>query len=162
IKAWSRLFALLAMAWLVMASLGSKLIRAQGPRAQALLRRVVSRRRGRCELGLVSAMVSLLQGDKTLYNELCPHVKLKLEATLENVSRTQLKERRTRGPSPPARLCAPPYWAADLHRPVVDGVSDRCRQRDQALLASVVTRGQRPLRRGQHTPPTAAVAGSRR
>src|SRR5215510_12457835 len=86
IKAWSRLFALLAMAWLVMASLGSKLIRAQGPRAQALLRRVVSRRRGRCELGLVSAMVSLLQGDKTLYNELCPHVKLKLEATLENVS----------------------------------------------------------------------------
>jgi hypothetical protein len=47
---------------------------------------VVSRRRGRCELGLVSAMVSLLQRDKTLYNDLCPHVKLKLEATLENVS----------------------------------------------------------------------------
>jgi len=34
----------------------------------------------------VSAMVSLLQGDKTLYNELCPHVKLTLEAILENVS----------------------------------------------------------------------------
>jgi hypothetical protein len=30
--------------------------------------------------------VSLLQRDKTLYNDLCPHVKLKLEATLENVS----------------------------------------------------------------------------
>src|SRR5262245_41507535 len=86
IKAWSRMFALFAMALLVMVSLGSKLLLAQGPRAQALLRRVVSRRRGRCELGLVSAMVSLLQGDKTLYNELCPHVKLKLEATLENVS----------------------------------------------------------------------------
>jgi len=86
IKAWSRMFALFAMALLVMTSLGSKLLLAQGPRAQDLLRRVVSRRRGRCELGLVSAMVSLLQRDKTLYNELCPHVKLKLEATLENVS----------------------------------------------------------------------------
>jgi hypothetical protein len=39
---------------------GSKLILAQGRRAKDLLRRVVSRRRGRCELGLVSAMVSLL------------------------------------------------------------------------------------------------------
>ena len=44
------------------------------------------RRRRRCELGLVSAMVSLLQQDKTLYGELCPDVKLKLEATLGNVS----------------------------------------------------------------------------
>jgi Transposase DDE domain len=85
-KAWSRMFALFAIALLVLTSLGSKLLLAQGPRAKALLRRVVSRRRGRCELGLVSAMVSLLQRDKTLYNELCPHVKLKLEATLENVS----------------------------------------------------------------------------
>ena len=86
IKAWSRMFALFAMALLVMTSLGSKLLLAQGQRAKDLLRRVVSRRRGRCELGLVSAMVSLLQRDKTLYNDLCPHVKLKLEATLENVS----------------------------------------------------------------------------
>jgi hypothetical protein len=29
-------------------------------------------------LGLVSALGSLLQQDKTLYGELCPHVKLKL------------------------------------------------------------------------------------
>jgi Transposase DDE domain len=86
IKAWSRMFALCAMALLVMTSLGSKLLLAQGHRARDLLRRVVSRRRGRCELGLVSAMVSLLQRDKTLYNALCPHVKLTLEATLENVS----------------------------------------------------------------------------
>src|SRR5215510_4329593 len=56
-KAWSRLFALFALALLVMTSLGSKLLLAQGPRAKDLLRRVVSRRRGRCELGLVSAMV---------------------------------------------------------------------------------------------------------
>jgi hypothetical protein len=86
IKAWSRMFALFAMALLVMTSLGSKLLLAQGQRAKDLLRRVVSRRRGRCELGLVSAMVSLLQQDKTLYGDLCPHVKLKLEATVENVS----------------------------------------------------------------------------
>ena len=86
IKAWSRMFALFAIALLVMTSLGSTLLLTQGPRAKALLRRVVSRRRGRCELGLVSVMVSLLQQDKTLYNALCPHVKLKLEATLANVS----------------------------------------------------------------------------
>ena len=86
IKAWSRMFALFAIALLVMTTLGSKLLLAHGHRAKDLLRRVVSRRRGRCELGLVSAIVSLLQRDKTLYNELCPHMKLKLEATLENVS----------------------------------------------------------------------------
>jgi hypothetical protein len=86
IKAWSRMFALFASALLVMTSLGSTLLLAPGHRAKDLLRRVVSRRRGRCELGLVSAMVRLLQRDKTLYDELCPHVKLKLEATLENVS----------------------------------------------------------------------------
>ena len=86
IKAWSRMFALFAMALLVMTSLGSKLLLTQGHRAKDLLRRVVSRRRRRCELGLVSAVVSLLQQDKTLYGELCPHVKLKLEATLGNVS----------------------------------------------------------------------------
>jgi hypothetical protein len=81
IKAWSRMFALLAMALLVMTSLGSKLLLTQSQRAKDLLRRVVSRRRSRCELGLVSAMVSLLQQDKTLYGALCPHVKLKSEVT---------------------------------------------------------------------------------
>ena len=86
ITAWARMFALFAIALLVMTTLGSKLLLAQGPRAKDLLRRVVSRRRGRGELGLVSAMISLRQRDKTLYNDLCPHVKLKLEATLENVS----------------------------------------------------------------------------
>src|SRR6266446_4680653 len=86
IKAWSRRFALFAIAFLVMTSLGSHLLLAQGQGAKALLRRVASRRRGRCELGLVSAIVKLLQQDKTLYDELSPHVKLKLEATLANVS----------------------------------------------------------------------------
>ena len=77
IKAWSRLFALCAMALLVMTSLGSTLLLTQGQRAKALLRRVGSRRRGRGALGLVSAMGSLLQQDKTLDGDLCPHVKLK-------------------------------------------------------------------------------------
>jgi hypothetical protein len=86
IKAWSRMFALFAIALLVMTSLGSCLLLAQGHRAKVLLRRVASRRRGRCELGLVSAMVWLLQQDKTLYDALSPHVKLKLEVTLANVS----------------------------------------------------------------------------
>jgi len=31
-------------------------------------------------------MVSLLRHDKTLYDALCPHHKLKLEATLANMS----------------------------------------------------------------------------
>ena len=49
IKAWSRMFALFAIALLVMTSLGSHLLLAQGQGAKALLRRVASRRRGRCE-----------------------------------------------------------------------------------------------------------------
>ena len=50
------------------------------------MRRVVSRRRGRCELSLVSAMVSLLQQDESLYSHLTPRFKLKLEGSLANVS----------------------------------------------------------------------------
>src|SRR5882762_7496160 len=86
IKAWSRMFALFAIALLVMTSLGSQLLLAPSRGAPHLLRRVASRRRGRCELGLISAMVSLLKQDKTLYHKLCPHAKLRLEATLANVS----------------------------------------------------------------------------
>lgn len=86
IKAWSRMFALFAIALLIMTTLGSRLLLSPPGGALALLRRVVSRRRGRCELRLVGAMVSLLRHDKTLYDALCPHYKLKLEATLANVS----------------------------------------------------------------------------
>ena len=86
IKAWSRMFALFAIALLVMTSLGSRLLLVPSRGARDLLRRVASRRRGRCELGLVSAMVSLLRQDKMLYDKLCPHAKLRLEATLANVS----------------------------------------------------------------------------
>ena len=86
IPAWSRLFALFALALLVVVSLGVHLLLRRGCRAWALLRRVVSRRRKRCELSLVSAMLRLLQEDRHLLAQLCPYVKFDLEARLPNVS----------------------------------------------------------------------------
>src|SRR5512132_692357 len=72
IKAWSRMFALFAMALLAMISLGCRLLLSPSRGAPGLLRRVASRRRRRCELGLVSAMVHLLRQDQTLYDKLSP------------------------------------------------------------------------------------------
>jgi hypothetical protein len=86
ITAWSRLFALVAIALLVVVSLATRLLLRGGKQARTLLRRVASRRRGRCELSLVSATVSLLQQDPGLYAHLTPRAKLKLEGTLANVS----------------------------------------------------------------------------
>jgi hypothetical protein len=85
-KAWSRLFALWAIALLVAASLATRLLLRGDTQAGALLRRVASRRRGRCELSLVSALVSLLQQDQSVYGHLSPRLKLKLEEDLANVS----------------------------------------------------------------------------
>jgi len=82
IYAWSRVFALFAVALLVVVSLGIKLLGRGGPGAVALLRRVASRRRGRWDLSVVSAMVSLLQADKRLFAHLSPCIKLALEASL--------------------------------------------------------------------------------
>jgi hypothetical protein len=86
IKAWARLFTLFALALLVVVSLGVRLLLRGGPRAVALLRRVASRRRGRWELSVVSAMVRLLQADKSLFGHLSSRIKLNLEASLANVS----------------------------------------------------------------------------
>jgi Transposase DDE domain len=86
ITAWSRLFALVAIALLVVVTLASRLLLRRGEQAAVLLRRVTSRRRGRCELSLVSAMISLLQQDSGLYDYLAPRLKLKLEGDLANVS----------------------------------------------------------------------------
>ena len=86
IAAWSRLFALVAIALLVVISLASRLLLRPGAQASALLRRVASRRRGRCELSLVSAMISLLHQDPGLYDHLMPRLKLKLDRDLANVS----------------------------------------------------------------------------
>jgi hypothetical protein len=85
-KAWARLFALFAIALLVVVSLGAKLLLGGGAGAVALLRRVASRRRGRWELSLVSAIVRLLQDDQSLLAHLSPCIKLNLEASLANVS----------------------------------------------------------------------------
>lgn len=86
ITAWSRLFALCAIALLVVVSLATRLLLRRDQQASALLRRVASRRHGRCELSLVSAMVSLLHQDPGLYDHLVPRLKFKLEGNLANVS----------------------------------------------------------------------------
>jgi Transposase DDE domain len=86
ITAWSRLFALVAMALLVVVSLATRLLLRGDQRASTLLRRVVSRRRRRCELSLVSAMLSLLQQEPGLYEHLAPRMKLKLDGDLAKVS----------------------------------------------------------------------------
>jgi hypothetical protein len=76
LRAWSRLFALVAIALLVVVSLASRLLWRHGAQASALLRRVASRRRGRCELSLVSAMISWLHPDPGFYDHLVPRLKL--------------------------------------------------------------------------------------
>src|SRR5262249_528070 len=85
IDAWSRLFALFAIALLVLTTLGMALLIRGGPGARQLLRRVASRRRGRCELSLVSAMIALVQKERSLFAALSPQTKLNLEVTLSNV-----------------------------------------------------------------------------
>jgi len=85
-QAWSRFFALFAIALLVLATLGAKLLLGGAEDARAYLRRVASRRRGRCELSVISAIVSLLYQDRSLYKHLSGRTKLNLEGTLANVS----------------------------------------------------------------------------
>ena len=86
ISAWSRLFALCAMALPVVARLATRLLLRRGQHASALLRRVASRRRSRCELSVISAMISLLHQEPELYEHLAPRIKLKLAGGLANVS----------------------------------------------------------------------------
>lgn len=86
IHAWSRLFALFALALLAVVSLAMKLLVPGGPQAVALLRRVASRRRGQWDLSWVSAMVALLKEDKSLFLHLSSRIKFNLEARLAYVS----------------------------------------------------------------------------
>ena len=86
IDAWSRLFALFAIALLVLTTLGMRLLIQGGEQAYSLLRRVASRRSDRCELSLISAMIYLLQDDRSLFVALSPSTKLNLEASLSNMS----------------------------------------------------------------------------
>jgi hypothetical protein len=75
--AWARLLALFAIALLIVVGLATRLLLRRDTQASALLRRVASRRHGRCELRLVSAMVALLQQEPGLYDHLVPRLKLK-------------------------------------------------------------------------------------
>jgi Transposase DDE domain len=84
--AWSRLFALFALALLVVVSLAVKLLLSGGPYAVVLLRRVASRRRGRWELSVVSAMIRLLHEDNSLFAHLSSYIKFNLDARLVYVS----------------------------------------------------------------------------
>jgi len=86
IDAWSRMFALFAIALLVLTTLGMKLLIPGGEQARSLLRRVASRRSDRCELSLISAMIYLVQEDRSLFVALSARTKLNLEASLSNVS----------------------------------------------------------------------------
>ena len=86
IDAWSRMFALFAISLLVLTTLGMKLLIPGGEQARSLLRRVASRRSDRCELSLISAMIYLVQEDRSLFVALSARTKLSLEASLSNVS----------------------------------------------------------------------------
>jgi hypothetical protein len=86
IRAWSRLFALFVLALLILVTLGTFCLLRSDQRTKELLRRGASRRRGRCELSLVSAMLGLLQQDRSLLACLLSFTKFKLDTTLDNVS----------------------------------------------------------------------------
>lgn len=82
IDAWSRFFALFAISLMALTALGLRLLADGAPRAQELLRRVASRRRGRCELSLIAAVIALIQQDKSLLNFLSAKTKLNLNYVL--------------------------------------------------------------------------------
>ena len=86
LQAWARLFALFAIALLVLTSVGMRLLLHRGPQARRLLRRVASRRRDRCELSLIAAVIALVPQDGSLFAALSTRTKFNLEATLSNVS----------------------------------------------------------------------------
>ncbi len=86
IRAWSRMFVVVATAMLAIATLSVNVLLSDKPQAARLLRRVTSRRRGRCELSWFSAMLLLLVQDLHLLDALSPHVILDLNARLPNVS----------------------------------------------------------------------------
>jgi hypothetical protein len=80
IQAGSRLFAWLAIALLVLTTLATPL-RLHGGDGQLLLRRVVSRRRNRCELSLITIRVSLLHQEWQLWQPLSPLTKFNVSST---------------------------------------------------------------------------------
>jgi uncharacterized protein (DUF1778 family) len=86
VRAWSRMFALMAISLLIVVRLAMRLLGRGKPQAFALMRQVASRRRGRWDLSLVSAMLNLLKLNRDLFDHLSFHSKLILEIALPNVS----------------------------------------------------------------------------
>jgi Transposase DDE domain len=80
IEAWARMFLLVAIALLVLTTLGCALL--QRADREELLRRVRSRRRARSELSLVRSVVELLTQGNDLWQLLEHHGRLNLEAGL--------------------------------------------------------------------------------
>ena len=80
LKAWARLFLLVALALLALTQLGCALL--ERADCGGWLRRVRSRRRARSELSLVRSIVELLTQDDSLWQLLDHHRRLNLEAGL--------------------------------------------------------------------------------
>ncbi len=80
LKAWARLFALVAMALLLLTRMGCALL--ERAECEQWLRRVRSRRRARSELSLVRSVVELLAQGQGLWQLLEHHGRLNLEAGL--------------------------------------------------------------------------------
>lgn len=80
LQAWARMFALVATALLILTRLGTSLLR--HPQRQAWVHQVRSRRHARSELSLMSVVCHLLDQVNSLWEQLTPHAKLNLEATL--------------------------------------------------------------------------------
>ncbi len=81
LKAWARMFTLVAMALLVLVGVGCGLL-ADPQRLRCQLRRITSRRKGRAELSLVRAVAELLKSQMSLWELLNHEAKLNLEASL--------------------------------------------------------------------------------
>jgi hypothetical protein len=75
-------FALFVIALMAVTALGMQLLVGGSPQAKELLRRVASRRRDRCELSLIAAVIALVQQDKTLFAALSAQIKFKLDYVL--------------------------------------------------------------------------------
>lgn len=81
LKAWTRMFTLVAIALLALVGVGCRLLEDRR-RLQAQLRRITSRRKGRAELSLVRAVAELLKSEWSLWELLNHQAKLNLEAGL--------------------------------------------------------------------------------
>ena len=67
---------------MALTALGMQLLVQGEAEALELLRRMTSRRRHRCELSLIVAVIALVQKDKSLLALLSAHTKLKLDYVL--------------------------------------------------------------------------------